>query len=299
MNLLRRIQEYRKSYNNFISAMWGVKNHRENMKVILKDGTAHTWTWWQVGQYALFVPYIKESNVVDYFDGKSEYLQFNYGDTQLIFNGARNDGDIGSVFGSEDYEILKPENEIVIDIGANIGDSSIYFALNKAKYVIALEPYPYTFNLAVQNIKVNNLNDKITILNSGYGKASEIVKVDEKMRDTLGAILIPSNEGKEVKLYSLKMLLKEFRIKEALLKMDCEGCEYNILNEDDDVLRKFKRIALEFHCGYRNIENKLINAGFSINVLRIKKSYGKDPPLKSSAQKNNDYTIGLLFAKLI
>jgi len=180
MNLIRRIQEYRQSYNNFISAMLGVKNLKENIKVILKDGTSHTWTWFQVSQYAIFVPYIMKSNVVDCFDGKSEYLQFNYGDTKLILYGAGNDGDIGGIFGYEDYKILKPENEIVIDIGANIGDSSIYFALNRAKHVIALEPYPSTFNFAVQNIKVNNLNDKITILNSGYGKASEIVKVDEK-----------------------------------------------------------------------------------------------------------------------
>jgi len=299
MGLLGRIQEYKKSYRNFISVMIGIRKLDKTIDVILKDGTSHTWTFNQVLQYILFASYIKESNVVDCFDGKSEYLQFNYGDTKLIFNGARNDGDIGGIFGSEDYKILKPENEIVVDIGANIGDSSIYFALNRAKHVIALEPYPSTFNLAVQNIKVNNLNDKITILNSGYGKASEIVKVDEKMRDTGTAILVSSNEGKEVKLYSLEMLINEFGIQEALLKMDCEGCEYSILNEDDIVLKKFKRIVLEFHYGYKNIENKLKNAGFSTKVIRIQKSGGDEPSLKSMALKNNDYTFGILYAELI
>jgi len=68
----------------------------------------------------------------------------------------------------------------VVDIGASIGDSSIYFALNGASYVIALEPYPYTFNLAVKNVKVNNLNDKIKILNAGYGGKLDTVKVKEK-----------------------------------------------------------------------------------------------------------------------
>ena len=84
-------------------------------------------------------------------------MQFNYGDTKLIFYGVGIDGDIRGVFYFEEYKILKPENEIVIDIGASIGDSAIYFALNRAKHVIALEPYLSTFNLAVQNIKVNNL----------------------------------------------------------------------------------------------------------------------------------------------
>jgi len=160
--------------------MTGVRKLNKSMNVILKDGTSPSWTFDQILQYILFASYIKESNVVDCFDGTSEYLQFNYGDTKLIFNGARNNGDIGGIFGLEDYKILRLENEIVIDIGANIGDSSIYFALNKAKYVIALEPYPFTFNLVVQNIMVNNLNNKITILNSGHGRESETVKVDEK-----------------------------------------------------------------------------------------------------------------------
>jgi len=180
MNLIRRIQEYRKSYNNFISVMLGVKNLKGNMKVILKDDTSHTWTRFQVSQYAFFVPYIKESNIVDYFDGKSEYVQFNYRDKKVMFYGVDSDGDIGGVFALEEYKIIKPENEIVVDIGASIGDSSIYFALNGASYVIALEPYPYTFNLAVKNVKVNNLNDKIKILNAGYGRKLDTVKVDEK-----------------------------------------------------------------------------------------------------------------------
>jgi len=299
MGLLSKIREYKKSYRNFIFVMIGVRKSNKRIEVILKDGTVHTWASHNVYQYILFVSYIRKSNVVDYFDGKSEYLSFNYGDTNLTFYGARNDGDIVGVFGFEDWKILNPENKIVIDIGANIGDSPIYFALNKANRVIALEPYPSTFDLAVQNIKVNNLNDKITILNSGYGKASEIVKVDTKRRDTMGTILVSSNEGKEVKLYSLEMLIREFDIKEAVLKMDCEGCEYNLLNEDDGVLKKFKRIVLEFHYGYKNIERKLKNAGFSTKVLRIQKSGGEEPSLKGMALKNNDYTFGIIYAELI
>jgi len=95
------------------------------------------------------------------------------------------------------------------------------------------------------------------------------------------------------------MLLNEFDINEAVLKMDCEGCGYNILNEDDDVLRKFKRIVLEFHYGYKNIESKLKSAGFSTEVLRKYKFGGEEPSLKSTALKNNDYTSGILYAELI
>jgi hypothetical protein len=81
--------------------------------------------------------------------------------------------------------------------------------------------------------------------------------------------------------------------------MDCKGCEYALLEKDDETLKKFKKIVLEFHYGYKNIESKLRNAGFYTEVLRIEKSYGEDPSLKSMALKNNDYTLGILYAELL
>ena len=47
------------------------------------------------------------------------------------------------------------------DVGANIGDSSIYFALKGAKKVIALEPLPANYEMAVKNIELNNFKNII------------------------------------------------------------------------------------------------------------------------------------------
>ena len=44
------------------------------------------------------------------------------------------------------------EGRTVIDIGANIADSSIYFAFEDAAHVIALEPYPTNYRIAKKNI---------------------------------------------------------------------------------------------------------------------------------------------------
>jgi len=97
------------------------------------------------------------------------------------------------------------------------------------------------------------------------------VKVDEKMRDTGSAILVSSNEGKEVKLYSLEMLLNEFYIKEAVLKMDCEGCEYNILNEDDSVLKKnSKELWLSFTMDTKTLKVNLNMPVFQLRSLEYK-----------------------------
>ena len=82
-------------------------------------------------------------------------------------------GDIGACFIREEYKWLKPKGNIVIDIGANIADSSIYFASKGATKVIALEPCPYSYRLAYENILNNGYKQKIVLLNAGYGKNSE------------------------------------------------------------------------------------------------------------------------------
>jgi len=51
-------------------------------------------------------------------------------------------GDLADVFGSEEFKSMNFLNKIVLDIGANIGDSSIYYATLGAKKVMAVEPFP-------------------------------------------------------------------------------------------------------------------------------------------------------------
>ena len=184
---------------------------------------------------------------------------------------------------------MNVENENVIDIGTNIGDSPIYFALNNAKRVLGLEPYPHPFLLASENIKMNNLEEKITLLNAGYGEDGSI-KVRTDLKDTHGTNLKSSNEGTEIRIISLKTLLKENNFDTAVLKMDCEGCEYNIVNEQDETLRKFKRIQMEYHYGYEKLKSKLEEAGFTVRYTEPTKSYNKDAI-------NPNMSVGYIYAE--
>jgi len=77
----------------------------------------------------------------------------------------------------------------------------------------------------------------------------------------------------------------------AVLKMDCECCEYNIINEDNDTLRKFKRIQIEYHYGYEKLKEKLEEAGFKVTYSEPRKSFNKN------AIEHN-MLIGYIYAKL-
>ena len=172
----------------------------------------------------------------------------------------------------------------------NIGDSAIYFALNGAKRIIGLEPYPYAFSYAEKNIKLNNLNN-IILLNAGYGKDDKIL-VDDKKISSIGSSMISSNSGKTIPIYSLKTLLKMYKIKNAIVKMDCEGCEYALLEEDDETLKNIDMIQIEYHYGYSNLIEKLKKGGFQVEYMKAQASYNKDA-------ENPNMMLGWIYAKRI
>jgi len=77
-----------------------------------------------------------------------------------------------SVACSQFEKDLSPEFKnmsIVLDIGANIGKHSIEMAKTCDK-VIAIEPDKDSYKLLKQNIELNNIEDKVTIINKACGE---------------------------------------------------------------------------------------------------------------------------------
>src|SRR5919202_1398231 len=78
-----------------------------------------------------------------------------------------NNGDVYEIFLKGQYRTLPVSSAIVIDVGANIADSSIYLVLRGAKSVIAVDPFPHNYMIAKENIKLNKLSEKIRVLLAG------------------------------------------------------------------------------------------------------------------------------------
>ena len=262
---------YKIAYKNYISVMWNIyiRKVKNKIKVIFHNENS---TYLDPALAMNYAGLIANKNIhIDDLCSDSNNIKFIYnGKNVTLENGI---GDVGVVFGNEDYNFLEVKDEIVIDIGPNIGDSPIYFGLNNAKKVIALEPYPYSYNKALKNIKNNNIEEKIILLNAGYGQDG-ITKVDPNFENTTGSDLKSFTVGIDIKTLSLKTLLNAYHIDMAVLKMDCEGCEYNLLKEDNDTLRKFKRIQIEYHYGYKKLKEKLEGAGFTVTYFNLMKRMG-------------------------
>ncbi len=270
-------KRYKNAYKNYISVMFNMIMNKDTINVVTREGKTDKWKRTYVWTYPLLCNLIKDqnySNNINYFSDKTNYFEFKFNNKDLKFYGIKEgNGDFVGIFINNEYEFLNPNECAVIDIGANIGDSAIYMIMNNAKKVVSLEPYPYSYNLALKNIELNNLKDRITLINGGYGKDS-IIKIDENKITDAGTDLVFSNEGKEIQLYSLKKIIKDFNLDgDLLLKMDCEGCEYNLLNEDSETLKKFKRIQIEYHYGYEKLVDKLKECNFKIEYTKQRKSY--------------------------
>lgn len=272
--------------------MYNVRRNKPIIKVKLKDGQTHNWNIWQIRTFNFISSRSAAAISIDVNSidvSKVGTFKFNYKGKALNFL-VDEWTDILEVFFDEGYKFLDVENEDVIDIGTNIGDSTIYFAVNNAKNVLGLEPYPHSYSTALKNLERNNIErERVILLNAGYGKDG-LVKVRDDLKNTHGTDLVASNEGTDIRTVSLKTLLIEYSFETPVLKMDCEGCEYNILNEDNDTLKKFKRIQIAYHYGYKSLKDKLEKCGFAVSFTKPVHYYNKDAT-------NPNMLMGQIYAK--
>ncbi|MBL0096482.1 MAG: FkbM family methyltransferase [Bacteroidetes bacterium] len=84
----------------------------------------------------------------------------------------------------------------ILDIGANIGTTSLYFAsLNANAKIISFEPHPDTFKRAEENIKLNSFRN-IELLNIGLGEQKAELKLYEVNENNPGMNRILAEETK-------------------------------------------------------------------------------------------------------
>jgi len=165
------------------------------------------------------------------------------------------------------YGLLNVRNKIVIDVGAYIGDSAIYFALRGTKRVIAIEPHPEAFREIIENIRLNNLEGIIIPVNAGLAsRPGEICIENVDVKKTAVIYHKPGGCDTLVPAITLADVIEGYAINHsAILKMDCEGCEYDVILNDYKHISIFKELLFEYHAYV-----------IGIPVLKLLKKLAKD-----------------------
>ncbi len=170
------------------------------------------------------------------------------------------------------------ENKVVIDVGASVGDTPLYYASKGAK-VYAFEIDEHSYNQMLENIELNpQYANNIIPVHAGIGTDGLItyftVSRDEGSIGTYeidpSATIFSSHfndvmaEKHTSQGYTLESAYKKFDINSVdLLKMDCKGCEFNMSEND---LKNVKSIKIEY--------NKYENSHKIQDILTLLKKSG-------------------------
>lgn len=195
---------------------------------------------------------------------------------------------LNEVFVNQDYNLISNDKSVIIDIGTNIGTSAIFFSkLDFVEKIYAFEPLKDTFDQAQYNLKLNvNLHKVVSIKNFGLGSddREEVFMFNKKTKGNTGVRgrLSPSYSGArnfekrmvQIKDASIEIenILKETENRKVVIKMDCGGAEYEIIEnlKASKLLNNIDILMIEWHDkGAKSIEDILKEFDFESFSLRL------------------------------
>ena len=144
------------------------------------------------------------------------------------------------------YSWLKLNNKVVLDVGACFGAFSLFAANSGASHVIAVEPDKGNFALLKKNMR--NHMDITTLFNAAVTSCDcgkiDLYKTNGINHGNYSTTEFRGRTAVKVDTVVFKKLLSGF--KPSVIKMDCEGCEWDVLL-GIDLPKYVKEIAMEIH----------------------------------------------------
>ena len=143
-----------------------------------------------------------------------------------------------------------PDVKTIVDIGANVGAASVYFAIGYPEaQVYAFEPGSAPFSLLQQNVEPLR---NVTVFPFGLHSREQTLSLFHGKNDSVESSLCSSlrtgGEGEQIRLVCASRFLAEHGIdKIDVLKIDTEGCEVPILRSLNRYLPEVKVLYVEYH----------------------------------------------------
>jgi len=181
-------------------------------------------------------------------------------------------------FGFEDkghqvlYQLTK-KDDIVLDIGTNIGSTLLGFAniVGKQGKVYGFEPDLFNFKQAQKNILLNNFKN-VTVENIGLGNEKGSFKLYIDTESNRGGNRIKINEDENQKYTTISVerlddwIFNKNITQLNLIKIDVEGFETNVIKGGLETIKQFKpKMFIELDD--ENLRNVGSNAKELIKIL--------------------------------
>ena len=206
-------------------------------------------------------------------------------------------GRVKKIFRKEPITITWMDNmqqgDIVIDIGANVGMYSLMSAVSRSARVYAFEPEASNYNLLCQNIRLNNVGDRVTaycagnldydgfsVLNIAHnrdvGPGGSCHTVDEEKNFDLSRMSVAFKQG--INTVMLDTFCKQMNIVPDHIKMDVDGLEHRVIDGAIETMRKAKTVIIELNTNlkeHNDSVSKMRSLGFKLDERQVKDALRK------------------------
>jgi FkbM family methyltransferase len=134
---------------------------------------------------------------------------------------------------------IEPDS-VIFDVGANIGNHSIYFAKICSSRVYSFEPQKSVFAILERNVMLNQLENQILLFNTALGSTSGRGNILVEDTSNLGSSRVVVENNGDIQIDSLDSLMLDKIDRIDLIKIDVEGMELDVLKGSVEILNKFK-----------------------------------------------------------
>ncbi len=183
---------------------------------------------------------INKSDIITCEGGGAEYVMYlPYRQTDFIQKIIANTGKPYEIEMLEDMLQRTKENDLILDIGTNIGNHAICLAANGRK-VCGFEANPKMFELAQVNVALNQLQNRVQIHCCGISDKEERAAFDAEIPSNFGAMRLQQIQDGGIICHRLD----DFNFNEpiAMIKIDIEGMEDKALRGAKNLIDKNRPI---------------------------------------------------------
>lgn len=172
-----------------------------------------------------------------------EMVQFEYGEREYRLHGLSSEfvferiRETGSFY---ELDLLEKIAELTIgcsgvavDVGANLGNHTVYFAKHLGYRVVSIEPEEQNLELLRENIEANGLLDSVTVHPVAAMAEAGAVSLEQRIEGNRGTFFARAADS-GVESTTLDELVAGLDV--ALIKIDVEGAELDVLSGAEKIL---------------------------------------------------------------
>lgn len=154
------------------------------------------------------------------------------------------------IFHSKEYELDLGDPQYIVDAGAHIGISSVYFACKYPKAtIISIEPEPSNFLILQMNVRSY---PNIKPVNAGLWSRKAHLRVTDSNVETWAFQVTEDDSGFGIPAVGVQDIISEFNIPLVdVLKIDIEGSEVEVLSAHPLWMNSIRNLIIELHDRFR------------------------------------------------